>query len=177
VWFRVFETLSAMWPGSMSPIDRSIIGVHQHAAAKKGVPDRGIGRSRGGLSTKINAVVDENGRPVRLLLTAGQVHVLKAVPEFLAGLKCRHVIADRGYDADALLTRIRAAEPRPKPLRLASASSNDPSIDACIDDVISSSALLQTQARPTCRYPLRQAREELPRRRRSRFKSNLDQDL
>jgi transposase len=42
------------------------------------------------------------------MLTAGQAHDLKAAPELLAGLKCRHVVADRGYDADALLDLIRA---------------------------------------------------------------------
>jgi transposase len=31
----------------------------------------------------------------------------------LAGLKCRHVVADRGYDADALLALIRAAGAKP----------------------------------------------------------------
>jgi transposase len=46
---------------------------------------------------------------VRLMLTAGQAHDLKAAPELLAGLKCRHVVADRGYDADALLDLIRAS--------------------------------------------------------------------
>ena len=43
------------------------------------------------------------------MLTAGQAHDLKAAPELLAGLKCRHVVADRGYDADGLLDLIRAA--------------------------------------------------------------------
>lgn len=60
------------------------------------------------MSTKINAVVDENGLPVRLILTAGQAHDLKAAPDLLAGLRCRHVVADRGYDADSLLNLIRA---------------------------------------------------------------------
>jgi transposase len=46
---------------------------------------------------------------VRLLLTAGQAHDLKAAPNLLDGLKCRHVVADRGYDADALLALIRAS--------------------------------------------------------------------
>lgn len=31
-----------------------------------------IGKSRGGLSTKINAVVDERGLPIRLMITPGQ---------------------------------------------------------------------------------------------------------
>jgi transposase len=47
--------------------------------------------------------------PVRLALTAGQAHDLRAAPHLLEGLKCRHVVADRGYDADALLNLIRAS--------------------------------------------------------------------
>ena len=46
------------------------------------------------MSTKINALVDENGLPVRLVLTAGQAHDLRAAPQLLAGLKCQHVVAD-----------------------------------------------------------------------------------
>ncbi len=42
------------------------------------------------------------------MLTAGQAHDLRAAPQLLAGLKCRHVVADRGYDVDALLELIRA---------------------------------------------------------------------
>lgn len=61
------------------------------------------------MSTKINALVDENGLPVRLILTAGQAHDLRAAPHLLDGLKCRHVVADRGYDADALLELIRTS--------------------------------------------------------------------
>ena len=46
-------------------------------------------------------------------MTAGQAHDLRAAPQLLAGLKCRHVVADRGYDADALLELIRAAGAKP----------------------------------------------------------------
>lgn len=35
-------------------------------------PDHGIGRSRGGLSTKIHQLVDGNGLPLATLITAGQ---------------------------------------------------------------------------------------------------------
>jgi transposase len=41
------------------------------------------------------------------MLTPGQAHDLRAAPQLLTGLKCRHVVADRGYDADALLAQIR----------------------------------------------------------------------
>jgi len=42
------------------------------------------------------------------MLTPGQAHDLRAAPFLLEGLKCRDVVADRGYDADALLHMIRA---------------------------------------------------------------------
>ena len=60
------------------------------------------------MSTKINAVVDETGLPVRISLSAGQAHDLPAAPALIAGLASRHVVADRGYDSDAFLDLIRA---------------------------------------------------------------------
>lgn len=62
-----------------------------------------MGRSRGGLTTKIHAVVDRNGLPVRLALTPGQDHDNALAPDLLANLKPRSlVLADRAYDADAI---------------------------------------------------------------------------
>ena len=48
-------------------IDSSSIRVHQHAAnaQKKAERSRCMGRSRGGLTTKIHALVDANGLPMR----------------------------------------------------------------------------------------------------------------
>ena len=53
-------------------VDGSIVRVHQHGAAKKQQHEQAMGKSRGGLSTKIHAAVDALGNPVRLLLTAGK---------------------------------------------------------------------------------------------------------
>ncbi|WP_410051537.1 hypothetical protein [Bradyrhizobium sp. SZCCHNR1085] len=47
--------------------------------------------------------------PVQLMLPPGQAHDLRAASFLLKGLKCRDVVADRGYDADALLHMIRAS--------------------------------------------------------------------
>jgi transposase len=70
VWLRIFEALAAASPQSLHLIDSSIIRAHQHAAGgtKRGA-DHAIGRSRGGLSTKINAVVDQDGLPLRIILS------------------------------------------------------------------------------------------------------------
>jgi transposase len=61
-----------------------------------------MGRSRGGLTSKIHAVVDAAGLPVQLGLTPGEAHDNRLCPELLlAGLQPQSMLlADRGYDAD-----------------------------------------------------------------------------
>ena len=62
-----------------------------------------MGRSRGGLTTKIHAVVDKRGLPIKLLLTAGQVHDMQPAPAMIADLpKGAMLLADKGYDANAV---------------------------------------------------------------------------
>ena len=69
------------WPADAdneyAMIDSTIVRAHQHSAGaqKKPAQDQAIGRSRGGLSTKIHALVDALGNPPSIL-TAGQVHDL-----------------------------------------------------------------------------------------------------
>ncbi len=62
-----------------------------------------MGRSRGGLTTKIHALVDRQGRPIKLQLTAGQKSDIETAPELIADLpEGAMLLADKGYDANAL---------------------------------------------------------------------------
>jgi len=62
-----------------------------------------MGRSRGGLTTKIHALVDANGLPIKLKLTAGQAHDGRSAADMLDTIGSGDVLlADRAYDADAL---------------------------------------------------------------------------
>ena len=62
-----------------------------------------MGRSRGGLTTKIHALVDANGLPIALKLTEGQAHDGRSAADMLGGLAEGQVLlADRAYDSDAL---------------------------------------------------------------------------
>jgi len=62
-----------------------------------------MGRSRGGLTTKIHALVDADGLPIRLQLTAGQRHDGPVAEEMLDGLNDGDILlADKAYDADAI---------------------------------------------------------------------------
>ncbi len=66
-----------------------------------------MGKSRGGLSTKIHAAVDALGNPVRLLLTPGQASEYGQAQALLDGFSPRAVLADKGYDSDAFIEAIR----------------------------------------------------------------------
>jgi transposase len=62
-----------------------------------------MGRSRGGLTTKIHALVDANGLPIALKLTEGQAHDGRSAAGMIDNLgKGQILLADRAYDSDAL---------------------------------------------------------------------------
>lgn len=62
-----------------------------------------MGRSRGGLTTKIHALVDAEGRPIHLKLTAGQAHDGRSADDMLATVGEGNILlADRAYDSDRL---------------------------------------------------------------------------
>ena len=68
-----------------------------------------MGRSRGGLTTKIHALVDANGLPIMLKLSAGQAHDGKSAADMLGGLGPGQILlADRAYDSDALRSTMAA---------------------------------------------------------------------
>lgn len=68
---------------------------------KNGDRDYCLGRSRGGLTTKIHAVVDGEGVPIRLSLTAGQSHDGQAADYLLDYVGAGTIVlADKAYDAD-----------------------------------------------------------------------------
>ncbi len=67
-----------------------------------------MGRSRGGLTTKIHAVVDAEGRPIRIALTPGQVHDGTAAEELLTNLKPgATLLADKAHDSNAIRQNAR----------------------------------------------------------------------
>lgn len=61
-----------------------------------------------GLTTKLHAVADARGRPVRLSLTAGQCHDAPQALPLLDGLAPAYLIADRGYDSNPLVATLAA---------------------------------------------------------------------
>ena len=72
--------------------------------------DEGLGRSRGGLTTKFHLACDGRGRPLSIVITPGQRHDCTQLEPVLDGIRVPratgpgrprtrpdHLIADRGY--------------------------------------------------------------------------------
>ncbi|MFE9500877.1 IS5 family transposase [Streptomyces collinus] len=129
-WERVFTALMARadadedlnWAVS---VDSTIVRAHQHAAGarKKGPSagepdDHAIGRSRGGLTTKIHLVADGRCRPLAFVLTAGQAGDAPAFEQVMARLRVPRqrgrprttpdvVLADKAYSSRAIRKHLR----------------------------------------------------------------------
>lgn len=114
VFPRVMEKLQDPDLGVLM-LDSTVIRAHQHAAGAEGstAEAEALGRSRGGFSTKLHVACDGLGKPVKFILTPGQDHDVTQGPALIAGSDANKIIADKGYDSDALIAEIEAlgAEP------------------------------------------------------------------
>ena len=97
----------------MPSSDRSIPPSAAPAAAAKPLekqpPPEALGRSVGGHSTKIHALCDSLGLPIRFLLSGGEVHDSRMAQSLFDGLFGTHLLADKGYDSQSLVTAAEAA--------------------------------------------------------------------
>jgi transposase len=103
------------WPARHRPSARGA-GWNHNCSAELAVSepaDHAIGRSRGGLTTKIHLLSDGRCRPLVLLLTAGNINDTTMLAALLPGLRVArpgpgrprtrpdHLLADKGYSSRA----------------------------------------------------------------------------
>ena len=89
-------------------MDGSLVKAHQHSAGASSPSDEAIGNSRGGRTSKIHMAVDAFGLPIVFKLSGAQVNGCTVAPEWIDELPPGGaVIADKGYDSEALRTQIR----------------------------------------------------------------------
>ena len=165
VWAKIMSALAGAHDAAVQMIDTSIVRVHQHGACITRNRRQSMGRSRGGLTSKIHAVVDTNGLPVRLALTAGEAHDNRLAGKLLSRLKSgTMLLADRGYDADWIRALVRRAR------RLGEYPAKKQSQRAALLQPVSLSGpqlgravLQQDQALSAGGDALRQTRGQLPR--------------
>ena len=119
-WAAILARLQSLMGGDDDPdgdganslqtrmIDSSAVRAHRHAAGslRDGEPPQ-PGRSRGGLSTRIHALVDGNGQPKALELTPGQAADCTVAETLLAEAEAgMMVIADKACDTNAILDHL-----------------------------------------------------------------------
>lgn len=89
-------------------IDATIIRAHPCAAgySHNSQEKEALGRSKGGFTCKIHALVDALGNPLRFLLTSGQRHDVTQAPALVDDIQNIPIIGDKGYDSDTLRSQI-----------------------------------------------------------------------
>src|SRR4051794_29657036 len=85
-------------PWSMAPLSPPT----KRRAAQRGTRTQAIGRSRGGLTTKIVALVDALGNLARFVLLPGQHHDTVGVRPLIEGVAFGALLGDKAFDADWL---------------------------------------------------------------------------
>ena len=112
VWDRVFKALAA---DTKFQTDHARChhrpGTPAFGRRKRGTQTGSIARARAAAwITKIHIAVDALGHPMRMTLTAGQVHEATQASILIEGLTLISLIADKGYDNDAFRSELAAAE-------------------------------------------------------------------
>jgi transposase len=111
VWKNIFAVLREDADFEEVFIDSTIVRAHQHAAgAAKNKGEQALGRSRGGLTTKIHACVEGLGQLAHFTLTGGQVADITQAQTLIEQMQPGAVLADKAYDADALLAYIEGKD-------------------------------------------------------------------
>lgn len=67
-----------------------------------------MGRSRGGFSTKIHALVDTLGKPLHVELTPGQRHEDCVAEELIGHAQGKYFLADTAYDGERIRQAVKA---------------------------------------------------------------------
>ncbi|HZZ21996.1 MAG TPA: IS5 family transposase [Roseiarcus sp.] len=107
VFKRLFEAASDDPDMEFAMVDATIVKVHRHGqGAKGGTSSQAIGRSKGGMTTKILALTDALGNLVRFTLLPGHRFDTVGVAPLIEGVEFGGLIADKAFDTDAILAAL-----------------------------------------------------------------------
>jgi transposase len=108
IWDIFFEKTSKNADLTEVMLDGTIVRSHACSAGygKDSQKEQALGRSKGGFTTKIHAMVDSLGNPKKFILTGGEVHDVVKASELIEEVRNAHIIADKAYDSDELREQI-----------------------------------------------------------------------
>lgn len=101
LWARMLARMDCRVRSRIRLVDGTHVRVHQCAANPKGgAAAQAMGKTRGGRNTKIMALTDVRGLPVKLSLIEGQAYEGHHVIELLDDPCGLMVVGDKGFDDD-----------------------------------------------------------------------------
>ena len=108
VWEALFKKIQHCPDGEFMMIDATIVRAHACSAGHgKNTQDiQALWRSKGRFTTKIHALVDALGNPLKFILTHGQHHEITQAPALIQDMKNTWVIAGKGYDSNAFVEEL-----------------------------------------------------------------------
>jgi transposase len=111
LWQKILQLLSRHSVGRVRFVDGSHIKLHQFGTNPAGGQSaQAIGRTKGGLNTKLCALVEGEGRLVAALVAPGQIYEVEAAAPLLQTLKNVMLVGDKGFDVDALRRQLLAQD-------------------------------------------------------------------
>jgi len=87
-------------------IDSTIVRAHACAAGYGDQVQQGLGRSKGGFTSKVHIRVDSLGNPLKTIITPGNLNDITQADALLKGVSGSYVIADKGYDSKLLRDKL-----------------------------------------------------------------------
>lgn len=106
IWASMLKLHAEEQEGSLVHLDATHVKVHQDVSQVGGEPaEAGIGRTKGGLKTKVTALVDGHGRPLQILLDGGNSAAVKAA-EAIEIPSGKRVVAGTGSASNKLREEI-----------------------------------------------------------------------
>ena len=85
-------------------LDSTVVRAHACAAGykKNKQHEEGLGRSKGGFSSKAHVATDSLGLPLKIIVTAGQTNDITQAIDLVKDIKAQYALGDKGYDSDTL---------------------------------------------------------------------------
>ena len=120
IFHHMFKALALDADLDYAMTDGTIVKLHRLGRAQKGTLCQFIGRSRGGITTKILALTDALGNLVDFCLMPGQAHNLRETASLLHDVSTGHLLADRAFDADWLRNDLLDRDIKASPLTIKS---------------------------------------------------------
>ena len=109
VWEQIFAELSKDADTENYSMDSTCVKVHQSSNGGEKSENKAVGRTKGGINTKIHAIVDGLGNPVAFLLSPGNdadsTHAICLMKKI--DIEGSNVLGDKAYGTKEILAYIK----------------------------------------------------------------------